>query len=72
MITKSLINACLHMFINSTDSHKSNEMDHEIEIESQTQSQPPSPNRPGSSMDLPPIMYLHSNLKFPTIQISTR
>jgi hypothetical protein len=48
----------------SPQSHKSNEMDHEIEIESQSQVEPPSPNPHTIEYSRPPLMFLDPHLKY--------
>lgn len=61
---KSAIKWCLDKIKRIAHCHKSNELHGIVEIESQSQSAPPSPNRPQSSKAASLSMYPNLDLKY--------
>lgn len=63
-----IINGIKRMIKNLCSRHKSNELVAPVEIESQLQSNPPSPNPPTIAYASPFSMFLDTDLKFPHIR----
>lgn len=61
------INACIKSIYNVVAKGLMTIMSHIVGIESQSQSTPPSPTRPQSTLDSLPLMFLDNDRKYPEV-----